>query len=197
MWIRVNPKLALAVIPLIALAGAAAALLASSTWDDIQEIGVDITTGTWDPVIGSYKVLGCCCTDHHGGHEYNITVSGDTAELNLSHSGCMDSHSEHHSIWVGLVVENNGTVPVTLHGVTISSDGNLSYTAYLYGPLESIGNSGYWGQVNCSELPFDNSVDKVIVHERDKAIIWLNLNITEDTTWIRIELGYTVGAGAP
>lgn len=188
-----NPKLALAAIPLIALASVAAAFLASSTWDDVQEIGVDLTTGTWDPVIGSYKILGCCCTDDHGEHEYNITVSDDTAELNLSHPGCMDGHGKHHSLWVGLVVENDGTVPVTLHGVTVSSDGNLSYTAYLYGPLESIGNSGYWGQVNCSELPLNNSVDHVVVYRSDKAVVWIQIEAPEDVSQMSIRLDYAIG----
>ncbi len=91
------------------------------------------------------------------------------------------------------MIENNGTVPVTLHGVTISSDGNLSHTAYLYGPLESIGNSGYWGRVHCSELPFHNDVGQVVVYRNYKAIIWIQVEVPENTSQVSIRLDYAVG----
>jgi hypothetical protein len=157
------------------LAGPGASL---GHWSDEGGVSGSASIGVGLANVSSTKLLGCCgCCHVHG---VNLSVSGDS--VNLSIAGGCGCHNATRSLWLGMVVDNPGTVPVVVDGAGIHSNSTVSWEAYLYGPVHSPGNSGYWAHVSPCQLPFPGNVSSVTVYRSDKAIVWVHLEVQAPAT---------------
>jgi hypothetical protein len=105
------------------------------------------------------------------------------------------------TLWVGLLIENNGEKSFDLVGLNVSlidsmGEYNITPQVYMYGPVNTgIGNQPYWGTVSCSNLPVDNYTSNfpITVPTGYKLVAWLHLdlNISNTEVLVRVIPGYS------
>lgn len=170
---------------------------ALALWGDTLRINVTVKTGGHDPVIESYKVFKCTgCCQGCGAEDSEVTMHPDRLELNItlgdrcscgdSHDDSRSSHGGHHemTVWVGLVLENEGTVPSTLVSIQVAGmpDGMSIGGVYVYGPY----NDGSfareaWAHENCSTLPpSDPGTLGTGFMPGEKLVVWIELAFPGD-----------------
>ncbi len=181
MGVSRGALLALLAIPLIIAASNALSEGTQGHWSDRGGLAGSATIGAPDPRISSWKLLGCCHC------HANVTVEGSMVTLELG--GCGSCHNASRSLWLGLVVSNEGSVPAVLVGAGVESNATVSHEAYLYGPVHSPGDSGYWGHVRPCDLPFPGNVSRVLVYQSGKAIAWIHLEV-EGPAVVTVTLSY-------
>ncbi len=153
---------------------------ALALWSDTLRLNVTVKTGDHDPRIGSYKVFKCTgCCHGCGAEDDEVAMFHDRLELNLSLSGCSHDHSDGHgmAVWVGLVLENEGTVPSTLTSIQVTGmPGNMSIGGvYVYGPYDD-GSFAQevWAHEDCSTLPpSDPGTLGVGFMPGEKLVVWI------------------------
>jgi len=144
-----------------------------------------IYMGDPDLDIESYKVLIKCCscsccsnTCCKGIEDSQVNISIDNHTLIIKElEPC--SHCHHPSIiWVGLILKNNGKLPLKINETIITSNPSveINTTYYLYGPYKT-GPLYPWGYINCSKLPYSGYNNSIIIDPDYKAIIWIELII--------------------
>lgn len=102
----------------------------------------------------------------------------------------------------GLVVANDGTVPVEMSnpGILVSpidQAGSFTEHIYLYGPYDRGGHKEVWGGVKIDDLPFDGNVTGgVTLNPSQKAVIWIEFTFegaeTIEEAWITITINHRI-----
>ncbi len=170
---------------------------ALALWSDTLRLNVTVKTGEHDPVIGSYKVFKCTgCCHGCGAEDSEVTMYPDRLELNLTLEGChhdhshsdhssSSSHEDHHetTIWVGLVLENRGTVPSTLASIVASLPDSMSIGGvYVYGPYDDGSFAReVWAHEDCSTLPpSDPGTLGMGFMPGEKLVVWIEFTFSGD-----------------
>ncbi len=164
---------------------------ALALWSDTLRINVTVKTGDHDPGIGSYKVFKCvehCCTDHcngndhdnghkHGAEDDEVSLYWDRLELSL------DLKSNNTTIWVGMVLENKGTLPSKLVSLRlIGLPGNISVgSVHVYGPYSHGGFAQeVWAHEDCSSLPPNGGGGLGVGFDPgEKLVVWIEFQVSD------------------
>ncbi len=125
--------------------------------------------------------LQCGEEDHHCCHDNkdNVGVEGNTS-ITCNH--CY-THTYNMTLWVGLVVEHEGVVPMRLNSVSLIVNGgydSVNYNYYVYGPFKTSFQQ-VWGHVDPCSLPFTGYSSSVILGDGEKAVIWIRIEIANTT----------------
>ncbi len=136
-------------------------------WFDKLRANVKVTLGSFDLKITSQKFLceHCDCDESY----VNVSSDGKSAQVFVADA------KPNSSIWVGLVLSNEGTLPLKLVQVSISG---CNYSeVYVYGPFQAPGTSGVWGRVRLSDLPFlgDVGLPSPACDPSKKLIVWIKM----------------------
>ncbi len=182
---------------------------ATSMWYD--SLGVNVTVHMGDPrwEIGSYRGFQkftynvCNCSHTACTGLDTLTLSDNAHYLDVKINTTVDWHSPHHcgcnhsitgkvkSIWIGLVLENHGTIPLKLKYVRVTSIGqdtpsSWDMTTYAYGPEKhGIGNKPYWGHLSCFNLPVSGSKPlPYTLPPGYKTVVWINLALNGSGVYV-------------
>ena len=156
-------------------------------WSDSLKAGVIVKTGSTGSSITSHKALGVpdvsdpLCRLSEG--TVSIELDGTRAVVTF------ENISQGWIAWIGLVISNDGTLPVEILGPNVSLDANFTYQAFLYGSFKSPGTSGVWGSVDPCDMynntitygdPFPSIGASPLVEldPSDKAIVWILVSYT-------------------
>jgi hypothetical protein len=146
-----------------------------SMWYDSLKANVYIHIRKQYLEIGSWKVFAA--------NEYvckgvdDVVPSTDNRSLMIY----IDNAS---TVWVGLVIENNDVVTVTLRNINASIatyEGlvNPVIQIYIYPPVKTgIGNKPYWGGIKCSNLPVPGYISNSLnidVEAGFKLVSWIEI----------------------
>ncbi len=177
-------------VVIVTLMMVSAASLVQSMWYDLTYFNVYATTASSDAIIGSFKIhvlenRSCsCCSFAHEDYEFaELDSAGEYLYIYLEDLNVRNVTA----VWIGLVVENSGTGPTDLHDVVLDiyspSESEVNISKYFYGPVVSVGRSGFWGHVNGCELPFDGAVTPPITMlPNEKVIVWIEVEIPKNTS---------------
>ena len=178
---------------------------AYTMWYSRLEIDVSLETGYIDPLISSSKLLCChtncsCCNidmrnNSTGNNTENSTylVMREQCKLDCKNIALNSVNSstvrifvsklrKGHSIWVGLVISNNGTLPAKIENIMVKGlQHEDKTTIYIYGPLHAPGTSGVWSNVCCKDLPFpgNTSLPSNAIYSNKKLIAWIHIKPVE------------------
>jgi len=170
----------LAAISLILLLAAMAQ--GYSLWYDSLKARAVVKTGSTGGSITSYKALGVpdpldpLCRASEG----SLSLELDNTRAIV----VFENVSQGWISWVGLVVSNDGSLPVNILAPNVTVGENFTYNAFLYGPFQAPGTSGVWGGVDPCNMynntlsygdPFPSvgSVAQVELDPSQKAVIWI------------------------
>ena len=151
-------------------------IAATSMWTSTLIIGGSVPLGSYDPRITSYKLIvgrGCChcnCSGHNKSHGATVTVDNDNP---LTVHFTLKRRHGNATVWLGLVVSNEGSIPFKLKGVESTSP----VAVYMYGPFRSLEGSGVWGGVTAGMLPFPGfyTTETPPCPEGMKVVVWVKL----------------------
>ncbi len=115
---------------------------------------------------------GCCsgCEDHNN------------SSTQCQH--CGSGHEANMSLWVGLVLKNNGDIPLRLTGVLVTTAGSyndMRLDYYAYGPYTTSFQE-VWGHVDPCTLPFPGYVNGIVLDGGEKIVLWIHVEYTNTTT---------------
>ncbi len=178
-------------------------LIGYSMWFEKLSVNVYVDTASSDTKIGSYKAqvccihshCNCCCCSCHGLEDYQMSLSSDGKTLYLRDidSSCCSCHDglSNVTIWIGLIIENNGELPVRIDHFNITIHGNYSMetiNTYLHGPYKT--GIGYheWGHVDGCDLPYPNYVSSIILDQGEKLIAWIEVNLYNASGYLDINV---------
>ncbi|RLI28623.1 hypothetical protein DRO58_01755 [Candidatus Bathyarchaeota archaeon] len=173
----IRKLVAIAVIPLILLTLTG---MAYTHWADRVEIIGVVETGKWRPEIGSYKIVTPV------GYDEENPVNGEISEDKQSLLVTCANVSEGWNIWVGLIIANEGTIPVEMGepGIYIrplDQSESFNVEIYLYGPYDRGGHTEVWGGVKMEDLPFEGNVTgSIILNPSQKAVVWIEFTFEGD-----------------
>lgn len=167
-------------------------------WFEQLRINVYVDSGTWNPIIGSYKVQTCChglnkTCSCKGVEDEQVFLSNDNKTLfikNVKGTCCSCNDKGHNvTLWIGLILANEGEIPARVNGVNISINGNYtesSVETYFYGPYKT--GIGYqeWGRVDGCDLSFNNYTYSLLLDQGYKGIAWIKLEIYNVTGYLYI-----------
>ena len=174
-------------LPLLALMLLVVVLysVAYAMWFEELGANVGIYVGTMDFKITSHKFL---CGECDRDESYvGVSDDGESAQVVI-----VDA-APNSSAWVGLVLSNEGTLPIKLTHVHVDDGG--SSNIYVYGPFQAPGTSGVWGRVKLGDLPFPDDVGlpSPTCDPSKKLIVWIEI-ICPDSEGV--ETSYTITLGS-
>ncbi len=204
MKLRLNRSSTLKVSGLLLIIAALITVPVYAMWSDQLKVNVTIKMISPKTEIGSYRgfiLYHCPCHSCVGVDDDDLALSDDAQSLHFyfhvtyhhHHSSeTEDTEKEvecgcHHlpNAWIGIVLENNGDVPVKLVGISVVAEGNIpdswNTTSYFYGPIKTgIGNKPFWGNLDCRDLPIDGYVTPPMeLGSGEKAVIWTFFDVGE------------------
>lgn len=181
------PKItALMLVPVIALATLG---VTYSHWRETLQITGTINTGKWHQSIGSSKVVKPVGYDENHPIEDEILPDGRTLQLR-----CKNVSGGWH-IWVGLIIQNDGTVPTSVEEPNIQINHNqegFTIKTYFYGPYERGEHIEVWGGVKIDDLPFEPWEDAVNLNPGQKAVIWIEFECISKEELNIVEIQITI-----
>ena len=178
-----------------------------------QSLRVDVTVSLGDSSWGitSYKGMktiqyghcGCNFTACKGLDDDEMILSNNkhslTVQINTTQEGACGScgcsgHTHHNGnvtgLWVGLVIKNEGSIPLKMSYVSvevISSDEpeNWEMTTYVYPQFhDGVGNKPFWGAVNCSIMPYPGYTSLPTPLNQDyKTVAWIHIEFNGSGTY--------------
>ena len=166
-------------------------------WRDKLEIVAVVKTGRWISKIHSYKIVP---PPGYGEHSQVTAIIGEDCQcLNVT---CVNVSTGWH-IWIGILVANDGTVPVKILNPQVlitprDLSENFTVNTYLYGPYSRGDHIKIWDEVNMEDLPFNGSVETVALNPSQKAVIWIKFTFNGDNeiniekVWIDIMIRHGV-----
>jgi len=136
-------------------------------WFDKLRANVKVTLGSFDLKITSQKFL----CEYCDGDESYIDVSGDGKSVQVF----VADAEPNSAIWVGLVLSNEGSLPLKLIQVSVLGCDDSEF--YVYGPFQAPGTSGVWDRVRLSDLPFygDVGLPSPGCDPSKKLIVWIKM----------------------
>lgn len=157
-----------------------------SIW--INNLGADVNiyvSGVAKPTIGSYKAFvnyylnNFSCVDYRGFEDYQVVVSSDNESVSIIYEN-RSSGVLNISMWIGLVISNEGGVPVNIYSLRLVINGYYGehyFNQYFYGPYKT--GIGYreWGRVDPCQLPYQNYSLSIVIDSGWKTIVWINVFI--------------------
>ena len=152
-----------------------------SLWSKTLTIQGNITTAKAQLIITSHKLL-IPNVDFNGTHPIHYYVTSDNLTLVAD---CENVTGAEWTIKIGLIVKNNGTMPIYFTKTAINfntSALNFQVTTYNY-----TFNSAYWDALTFDDVPPLGSITTPIQLEpNDQAIIWtiIQLNVASEDTQI-------------
>ena len=141
--------------------------VAYAMWSDKLRANVRVSLGSLDLKVTSHKFL-CECCDHDSSY-INVSNDGRSVEVYINNA------EPNSSVWIGLVLSNEGTLPLKLTHIDVS---NCKYPEiYVYGPFRAPGTSGVWGRVRICDLPFsgDTGLPSLSCDLSMKLIVWIKM----------------------
>lgn len=178
-------------------------ILGYSIWLNTLESNVNINIARFGKlVIGSYKVFinfysnNCNCLEYRGVEDNQITLSIDNRSISIMLQRSI-GEVYNLSMWIGLVISNEGGVPVNAYSFRVLINGfygEYFTNHYFYGPYKT--GLGYreWGRVDPCQLPFINYNQSIVIDSDWKTIAWINIvvlnifSITNTTITIQYTL---------
>jgi len=148
-------------------------------WRDKLEIVAVVETGRWISKIHSYKIATPPGYSEHS--PVTATIGEDGQCLKVT---CVNVSRGWH-IWVGLLVVNDGTIPVKILSPQvlikpIDLNGNFTVNIYLYGPYSSRDYVEAWDGIDAKNLSLEGSVKTVTLKPSQKAVIWIKFTFNGD-----------------
>jgi hypothetical protein len=139
--------------------------------------------GSWK-VFATYQDSSC-----RGFNATHLSPKNDTLYIDIGNTVV-------NSMWIGLVVENNGEIGVDLAEINISLNDSLgSYNItphyYLYDPIKTgVGNMPYWGGISCSDLPVSGYSSTLPIHipAGYKMVAWIHIDLGLSNTEIAVKI---------
>ena len=157
-------------LPLLMLLAVLLLAGANAMWFEELGMNVGVSMASLDLSITSYKLLCQYCDCDEGDCEMVVNDDGKEASV-ITYNVPPGS-----ALWVGLVISNDGTVPAVLTDVVVEGEATGT-EVYVYGPFRSPGNSGVWGNVELSELPFsgDTGLPGNDCDPSFKYVVWIKI----------------------
>jgi len=160
----------LTLIPIIALTLTG---IAYSYWQEELQIIAVVKTGFGKLTIGSEKLLVPTGEGFEEKHPIEYYITGDGQAL-VAECGNVSSNWK---IAVGLVLENDGTLPVHLKDVEVwfnSSTEDFSVKKYYYGPFPPGEKfKEYWSGLKIEEIPpIGDREPPIPLNPNDRTVIW-------------------------
>lgn len=153
--------------------------LTYSHWQDTVQIQSTIKMGHRKLIIDSEKLLVPTGTGFNDTHPIYYYVTPDKKSLiaecqNVDHNW---------TIAIGLLIKNNGTLPLTLRQTkitfNITDTANFTTTTYYCGPFPPGTNFNfpYWDGISFDQVPPDGYKDPPIpLNPEDHAITWTTID---------------------
>ena len=182
--------------------------VAYAMWFGELRVNTMINMGSGELDITSTKLLcsydheccdNCCndsSRDHGHDHDHShcsyecgvieVSDDGETAYIHV-----LDAMPGS-DIWIGLVLSNDGSLPVSLANIRIYVNGTEETGEYyVYGPYRAPGTSGVWGHVDIDDLPFPGyiSLPSTPCNPSEKLIAWIHV-VAPETPGTTVE--YTI-----
>ncbi len=166
-------------------------------WFDDLRVNVYIHINDNSVDIGSYKayILDINSSKNYRGVEdQDASISSDSKKFSLTNlsSYCINTSGCNLSLWIGLVLANNGTVPINIDDVSMNITGSYSDVTirkYYYGPYKTgLGYRDVWGNIDPSDLPFENNTMGMVLDPGWKGIVWLSVNMSNVDGYMGIDL---------
>ena len=151
---------------------------AYSMYLDTLQVNVHVNMANLDTDIEDHRVYRCCCCCcHHYPDELVSTIDdNDTLLINYT-SSCCPCHCLR-TIWVGLLVRNNGDLPMKLEGVNITLTNGSSINLYFaYGPCTNPSLCP-WLCIDPQNLPYPGYNSTVVIDYNETAVIWIKIVLT-------------------
>ena len=163
------PKLtALMLIPIMALAMLG---ITYGYWREKLQITGTVTIGKWHQIIGSSKIV------KPAGYDENRSIVGEILPNRQIFQLICANVSDGWHIWVGLLIQNNGTIPTSVKEPSIHinyNQNNFTIKTYFYGPYERGEHKEVWGKVKMYNLPFEGwKWADITLNSYQKAVIWI------------------------
>ena len=156
----------------------AAGSFAYSMWYEGVGVNAYVRIGEYRVRIGSGKAVSCC---------YRVEfecIQGDGESITFIVKDAFPGWCG----WVGVVISNEGTLPVRIEDFTVAGEGDLSgYISvdevYFYGPFKRDFKS-VWGRVECEDLPFEGYVDPPVeFYPGEKIVVWAKIVIDSNAPY--------------
>jgi len=155
-----------------------------SHWTKTITIQGTITTAKAQLIITSHKLLIPDIANFNTTHQIQYYISSD----NLT-ADCRNVTGAEWKIKIGLIVKNNGTMPIDLTKTTITfniSTTNFNITKYYYNL-----NSAYWDAITIGGAQPDGVTPPIQLEPNDQAITWTIINLFEPTQIVDIQITAT------
>jgi hypothetical protein len=159
-----------------------------STWAKNLFIQSTVTTGKVGLIITSDKLLIPDTDDFNSTHPIHYYVTSDNLTLVAD---CENVTGTEWTVVMGLIVKNNGTIPVYLTQIAINfntSASNFQVTTYYYNF-----DSSKWDGITFNDIPLPGNVSPPIqLDPNDRAITWtiIQLNAATADTQITATLEF-------
>jgi hypothetical protein len=156
-----------------------------SHWTKTITIQGTITTAKAQLIITSHKLLIPDITNFNTTHQIHYYVTPDNLTLVAD---CKNVTGAEWTIKIGLIVKNNGTMPIDLTETTITfniTTTNFNVTTYYYNF-----NSAYWDDtLTFSNVPpLGNVTPPIQLEPNDQAITWTIINLFDTTQIVDIQI---------
>jgi len=153
-----------------------------SFWSKTLTIQGNITTAKAQLIITSHKLLIPDIANFNGTHPIHYHVASDNLTLVAD---CENVAGGEWTIIIGLIVKNNGTMPIyfTETAITFNTSAlNFQVTTYNY-----TFNSAYWDALTFDDVPPLGSITTPIqLDPNDQAITWTIIQLTAASADTRI-----------
>ena len=159
-----------------------------SHWTKTITIQGNITTAKAQLIITSHKLLIPNIANFNTTHQIEYYVTSDNLTLIAD---CTNVTGTEWTIKIGLIVKNNGTMPIDLTETNITfipSTTNFNVTTYYYNF-----NSAYWDDtLTFSDVPpLGNVTLPIQLEPNDQAITWTIINLFDTTQIVDIQITAT------
>ena len=167
-------------------------------WTDQITIKHEFTTGTIETEIGSHKTI----TNYNDDHITVIQPNKETLQII-----CQVSPSWY--LWIGLLIHNEGTLPVRVVYFTISTNNTAIWNQYFtreeyfYGPCSDGDFTNVWAPYppNTPPPPGNVPLSTISLDHCQKMVVWQHLYISDaysDSVFgLEITITYTVELAIP
>jgi hypothetical protein len=152
-----------------------------SLWSKTLTIQGKVSTAKAELIITSGKLLIPDIDDFNSTHPIHYYVTSG----NLTLVADCENVAGEWTIIIGLIVKNNGTMPIYLTDTAISfntSSSNFDVATYYY-----TFDSSKWDGITFGDIPLSGNVSPPIQLDlNDRAITWTVIHLTADTTDTKI-----------